>query len=334
MEIPSQLKSSLVIKGEEDNKHKLENLIGEQLVGDGFNEILNNSQTKGAYYTGLNSYHPDNLVKIMNPLSSDLNVMRGTLLFGGLESIAYNANRKRPDLRFFEFGNVYNICPDKKNNDNPMLAYREEKHLGLWVSGKRVYGSWIHADEDSTFFELKAYVLNIFRRIGLSFGGIVVKNSDNDIFHKGLAFMNRGGKLLAEMGIVCRKLQKDSGIENPVYYADINWTAVMKAVRKNTVGFRELSKFPAVSRDLALLLDRNVEFEAIERVAYQSEKKYLKSVELFDVYEGKNLPAGKKSYAVNFILQDESKTLNDKQIDTIMTKVITNLKKELKAELR
>lgn len=334
VEIPSQLKSSLVIKGEEDNKHKLENLIGEQLVGDGFNEILNNSQTKGAYYTGLNSYHPDNLVKIMNPLSSDLNVMRGTLLFGGLESIAYNANRKRPDLRFFEFGNVYNICPDKKNNDNPMLAYREEKHLGLWVSGKRVYGSWIHADEDSTFFELKAYVLNIFRRIGLSFGGIVVKNSDNDIFHKGLAFMNRGGKLLAEMGIVCRKLQKDSGIENLVYYADINWTAVMKAVRKNTVGFRELSKFPAVSRDLALLLDRNVEFEAIERVAYQSEKKYLKSVELFDVYEGKNLPAGKKSYAVNFILQDESKTLNDKQIDAIMTKIITNLKKELKAELR
>lgn len=334
VEIPSQLKSSLVIKGEEDNKHKLENLIGEQLVGDGFNEILNNSQTKGAYYTGLNSYHPDNLVKIMNPLSSDLNVMRETLLFGGLESIAYNANRKRPDLRFFEFGNVYNICPDKKNNDNPMLAYREEKHLGLWVSGKRVYGSWIHADEDSTFFELKAYVLNIFRRIGLSFGGIVVKNSDNDIFHKGLAFMNRGGKLLAEMGIVCRKLQKDSGIENPVYYADINWTAVMKAVRKNTVGFRELSKFPAVSRDLALLLDRNVEFEAIERVAYQSEKKYLKSVELFDVYEGKNLPAGKKSYAVNFILQDESKTLNDKQIDAIMTKIITNLKKELKAELR
>lgn len=334
VEIPSQLKSSLVIKGEEDNKHKLENLIGEQLVGDGFNEILNNSQTKGAYYTGLNSYHPDNLVKIMNPLSSDLNVMRETMLFGGLESIAYNANRKRPDLRFFEFGNVYNICPDKKNNDNPMLAYREEKHLGLWVSGKRVYGSWIHADEDSTFFELKAYVLNIFRRIGLSFGGIVVKNSDNDIFHKGLAFMNRGGKLLAEMGIVCRKLQKDSGIENPVYYADINWTAVMKAVRKNTVGFRELSKFPAVSRDLALLLDRNVEFEAIERVAYQSEKKYLKSVELFDVYEGKNLPAGKKSYAVNFILQDESKTLNDKQIDAIMTKIITNLKKELKAELR
>lgn len=334
VEIPSQLKSSLVIKGEEDNKHKLENLIGEQLVGDGFNEILNNSLTKCAYYTGLNSYHQDNLVKIMNPLSSDLNAMRGTLLFGGLESIAYNANRKRPDLRFFEFGNVYNFSPDKKNNDNPMLAYKEEKHLGLWVSGKRVYGSWIHADEDSTFFELKAYVLNVFRRIGLSFGGVVVKNSDNDIFHKGLAFMNRGGKLLAEMGIVCRKLQKDSGIENPVYYADINWTAVMKAVRKNTISFREISKFPAVSRDLALLLDRNIEFEEIERVAYQSEKKYLKSVELFDVYEGKNLPAGKKSYAVNFILQDESKTLNDKQIDAIMTKIIANLKKELKAELR
>lgn len=334
VEIPTQLKSSLVIKGDEDNKHKLENLVGEQLVGDGFNEILNNSLTRGAYYTELGDYRQENLVKIMNPLSSDLNVLRGTLLFGGLESIAYNANRKNPDLRFFEFGNVYHFSPERKNDDNPMQAYKEEKHLGLWVTGKRVSGSWAHADEDTTFFELKAYVFNIFRRIGLPFGSIVIKNGDNDIFHKSLSVSNRGGKLLAELGVVCKKLQKAAGIESPVYYADINWTQVMKAVRKNSVKFREISKYPAVSRDLALLLDKKVEFVAVERIAYQTERKYLKSVELFDVYEGKNLPAGKKSYAVNFILQDESKTLNDKQIDAIMTKLVANLKKELDAELR
>lgn len=334
VEISTQLKSSLVIKGDEDNKHKLENLIGEQLVGDGFNEILNNSLTKAAYYTDLNCYSQENLVKIMNPLSSDLNVLRGTLLFGGLESIAYNANRKNPDLKFFEFGNVYHYSPDKKNNDNPMLAYKEETHLGLWITGKRVSGSWIHADEDSSFFELKAHVLNIFRRIGLSLGSVVFKESSNNIYHKGLSVMNRGGKLLAELGIICKKLQKAMGIENEVYYADINWTAVTKAVRKSAISFREISKYPAVSRDLALLLDKDVKFEAIERIAYQSEKKFLKEVDLFDVYEGKNLPEGKKSYAVNFILQDESKTLNDKQIDAIMTKIIANLKKELKAELR
>lgn len=334
VEISTQLKSSLVIKGDEDNKHKLENLIGEQLVGDGFNEILNNSLTKAAYYTDLNCYSQENLVKIMNPLSSDLNVLRGTLLFGGLESIAYNANRKNPDLKFFEFGNVYHYSPEKKNNDNPMQAYKEETHLGLWITGKRVSGSWIHADEDSSFFELKAHVLNIFRRIGLPLGSVVFKESSNNIYHKGLSVMNRGGKLLAELGIICKKLQKAMGIENEVYYADINWSAVTKAVRKSTISFREISKYPAVSRDLALLLDKDVKFEAIERIAYQSEKKFLKEVDLFDVYEGKNLPEGKKSYAVNFILQDESKTLNDKQIDAIMTKIIANLKKELKAELR
>ncbi len=334
VETPTQLKSSLVIKGEEDNKHKLENLIGEQLVGDGFNEILNNSLTKGAYYSELGNYRPENLVKIMNPLSSDLNVLRGTLLFGGLESIAYNANRKNGNLRFFEFGNVYIYSPEKKNDENPMQAYKEEKHLGLWITGKRVEGSWAHADEDATFYELKAYVFNIFRRIGLPFGSIVISDGNDDIFSKSLAVTNRGGKLLAELGILSRKQQKAADIETPVYYADINWTAVMKAIRKNTVSFREISKYPAVSRDLALLLDSNVEFAAIEQISYRTEKKFLKSVELFDVYEGKNLPAGKKSYAVNFILQDESKTLNDKQIDAIMTKLITNLKKELNAELR
>ena len=334
MEIPTQLKSSLVIKGEEDQKHKLENLIGEQLVGCGFNEILNNSLTKGAYYDNLKAYPKENLVNIMNPLSSDLNVMRQTLVFGGLESIAYNANRKSPDLRFFEFGNVYLFSPDKQNADNPMAAYKEETHLGLWVTGKRVSGSWAHPDEDSNFYELKAYVMNILTRVGLPFGSVIFKQSENDIFAQATAIEHRGGKLLVEMGVLSRQLQKQAGIDREVYYADINWTALTKVVRKNTISYREISKFPAVSRDLALLLDNNVPFADVEKVAYQSEKKLLKQVELFDVYEGKNLPAGKKSYAVNFILQDEQKTLNDKQIDAIMQKIIANLKKQLNAELR
>lgn len=334
VEIPTQLKSSLVIKGYEDNKHKLENIIGEQLVGCGFNEIMNNSLTKAAYYTDLNKYSEENLVRIINPLSSDLNVMRLTLLFGGLESIAYNANRKNADLRFFEMGNVYKFNKDKQNADNPMLAYKEEAHLALWVTGKRVSGSWAHPNEDSSFYELKAYVDNIFRRLGVASGSIVVKDTDNDIFNCGLALEDRNGKMLAEVGVISKKLLKAFDINNPVYYADIHWNTIVKSISKKAVSFHEISKYPAVSRDLALLIDKSVKFSDIERVARQSEKKYLKSVELFDVYEGKNLPEGKKSYAVNFVLQDESKTLNDKQIDAMMSKLVSNLKKELKAELR
>ena len=335
VEIPTQLKSSLVNKGDEDQKHLLENLIGEQLVGCGFNEILNNSLTKAAYYDGLeNSFKSENLVRIMNPLSSDLNVMRLSILFGGLESIAHNVNRKNPNLKFFEFGNTYFYSPERADVENPMNAYKEETHLGMWVTGKRVEGSWAHPDEQSSFYELKAYVLNVLRRIGLPIGAVVFKESTGDIFSKGMVIENRGGKLLAEMGIVSKKVAKRCDVETEVYFADLNWTALMKAVRKNSVSYTEISKYPAVSRDLALLIDKDVEFSRIEQIAYQTEKKLLKKVELFDVYEGKNLPAGKKSYAVNFILQDEEKTMGDKQIDAIMQKLITNIKKQLNAELR
>lgn len=334
VEIPTQLKSSLVIKGEEDLKHKAENLIGEQLVGCGFNEILNNSLTKGDYYKDLNHYHADHLVRIMNPLSSDLNVMRETLLFGGLESLEHNIKRKNPNLRFFEFGNVYDYNAEKHTVDNPQAAYKEEYHLGLWLTGKRVSGSWAHPEEDTSFYELKAYVENILRRVGLSFAAVVFKKSDNDIFSSAIAIESRGGKLIVEMGVIAKKHLKEFDIEMPVYYAEINWTVLMKAVRKNTVNFHEISKYPPVSRDLALLVDSNVEFVEIEKIAYQSEKKLLKKVELFDVYEGKNLPADKKSYAVNFILQDEEKTLTEKHIEAVMTKLIANLKKHLNAELR
>jgi len=334
VEIPSQLKSSLVIKGDEDIKHRLANLVGEQLLGCGFNEILNNSLTKAAYYDGLQSYPEKNLVRIFNPLSSDLNVMRQTLLFGGLESVAHNINRKSPNLKFFERGNVYTFTPEKQNVENPIAAYKEENMIALWVTGKRVSGSWAHADEASTFFELKAYVMNILSRIGLPFGMLVFKDSESDIFSKATVIVNRGGKKFVEMGLVSKKILKSAGIDQEVYYAELNWTALMKAIKKQKVEYVEISKYPSVSRDLALLLDKNTEFARVEQIAYQSEKKLLKKVELFDVYEGKNLPDGKKSYAVNFILQDEQKTLNDKQIEAIMNKIIANLKKELGAELR
>ena len=334
VEIPTQLKSSLVIKGDEDLKHKLANLVSEQLVGQGFNEILNNSLTKGAYYEGHNAYPVENSVKIMNPLSTDLNVMRQTLLFGGLESIQHNVNRKRQNLRFFEFGNVYTYDPEKQTDDNPMLAYKEQYHCSLLITGKRVEGSWAHANEDSSIYELKAYVINIIRRIGVSQNQFVVKKSDNDIFSTGVTIENRGGKKLYELGIISKKLLKQFGLENPVYYAELNWTALMKIAKKNEVLYTEVPKFPAVSRDLALLVDNSVEFAQIEQIARQTEKKLLKNVELFDVYEGDKLPAGKKSYAVNFILQDNEKTMGDKQIDAIMQKLIANLKKQLNAELR
>ena len=334
VEIPTQLKSSLTIPSDIDKAYHRQNVIGEQLVGCGFREILNNSLTKTAYYTELNKYTEETTVKVMNPLSNDLGVMRQSLLFGGLESISRNINHKMPNLRFFEFGNCYHYSPEKKNDEDPIKAYTEEMHLGIWTTGKRVEGSWAHADEKTSFYELKAYVLNIFTRLGVNPGIVVSETSDNNIFGKALALKARSGKVLCEMGTVCHKLLKKMDIDQEVFYADINWDNVMRAIKKNEVLYHDISKFPSVSRDLALLIDKSVEFEQIEQIAHQTEKKLLKSVELFDVYEGKNLPEGKKSYAVNFILQDETKTLNDKQIEAIMTKLINNLKQKLGAELR
>ena len=334
VEIPTTLKSSLSVKGEVDKSVKLQNLVSEQLVGCGFNEILNNSLTAAAYYEGLESYKPENLVRLMNPLSNDLNVMRATLLFGGLESICHNANRKNADLKFFEFGNCYHFNAEKKNPEKVLAAYSEELHMGLWVTGKRVSNSWAHANEDSSVYELKAYVLNIFRRLGVNFGGLVFGNLTNDIYSVAISVHTRGGKLLATFGVVSKKILKAFDIDNEVYYADLNWKELMKAIKGNAVYYKEISKFPAVKRDLALLIDKNVQFAEIEKIAYETDKKLLKSVELFDVYEGKNLEAGKKSYAVSFMLQDENATLNDKQIDKFMQKLITNLQNKLDAKLR
>ena len=334
VEIPSALKSCLTVKGEHDKSNKLQNLIAEQLVGCGFNEILNNSLTRAGYYDGLESYPSKNLVMLMNPLSTDLNAMRQTLLFGGLESIAHNANRKNADLKFFEYGNCYYYHEEKKNPEKALAAYTEDYHLGLWVTGKKVANSWAHADEDSSVYELKAYVENIFSRVELQMRDLVVGVQDSDIYAASLAVYTRGGKLLASLGIVSHKILKGFDIDNEVYFADINWKELLKAIRNVKVNYVELTKFPAVKRDLALLIDKKVQFAEIEKIAYETEKKLLKEVSLFDVYEGKNLEAGKKSYAVSFMLQDENATLNDKQIDKIMQKLIKNLETKLDAKLR
>ncbi|MFR8835672.1 phenylalanine--tRNA ligase subunit beta [Bacteroides nordii] len=334
VEIPSTLKSSLTTKGDADKSNKLQNLVAEQLVGCGFNEILNNSLTRAAYYDGLETYPSNHLVMLMNPLSADLNSMRQTLLFGGLESIAHNANRKNADLKFFEFGNCYYFDADKKNPEKTLAAYAEDYHLGLWVTGKRVSNSWAHADENCSVYELKAYVENILKRLGLDLHNLVVGNLTDDIFAAALSVNTKGGKRLATFGVVTKKLLKAFDIDNEVYYADFDWKELMKAIRSVKISYKEISKFPAVKRDLALLLDKNVQFAEIEKIAYETEKKLLKEVELFDVYEGKNLEAGKKSYAVSFLLQDESQTLNDKMIDKIMSKLVKNLEEKLNAKLR
>ena len=334
VEIPLQLKGTLTIPTDEDRNRKYINLISEQLVGGGFNEILNNSLTKVSYYKDLNRYTEETTVKILNPLSADLGVMRQTLLFGGLESIVRNANRKNSNLRFFEFGNCYHYDESKKEADKLIKAYTQDQHLGLWVTGKRVENSWAHPNEDASFYELKAYVENILVRLGLSLQAVTLVKGENNIFEDSISIITKAGKIIAELGIVAYKLTKNMGITNEVFFADIYWDNLLKAVKKHVVEYKEISKYPAVSRDLALLVEKTVEFEQIKEIAYSTEKKLLKAVELFDVYEGKNLPEGKKSYAVNFILQDEQKTLNDKQIDSIMKKLIDNLTKRLNAELR
>lgn len=334
VEIPLAINSTLTIKGEEDRSNKLQNIVSEQLVGEGFNEIMNNSLTKKAYYEDMQRFPLKNCVKIMNPLSVDLSVMRQTLLFGGLESLKRNINYKNSNLRMFEFGKCYRYTEENRREGVVLSPYYEDYHLALFLTGKRVEGSWIHPDEDSSFFELKAYVENLFTRLGICLGFLKISESSDDVFSQSLVLKNRGGKVLCEMGIVNPAQTAKADISAPVYFADIDWEAVMKETRKNTISFRELSNYPAVSRDLALLVDKSVTFQQIEEVAYGSERNLLKKVELFDVYEGRNLPEGKKSYAVNFVIQDVNKTLQDKQIEKVMQTLVHNLQTKLGATLR
>ncbi len=334
VEFSDNVKSNLSYQTPTDRSYKLQNLIYEQLCGCGFNEILNNSLTRSAYYDNLSTYPVSHCVMLMNPLSADLNCMRQTLLFGGLESVEHNAKRKNGNIRFFEFGNCYDYNVDHKKEGETLAEFSEDYRLGLWVSGSRVDNSWAHPDEKSSVYELKAYVENILVRLGVNLQKVIFGNLANDIYSAGLSITTSSGRQLGTMGIVSPKLCKEMDIDTDVYYAELSWTLLMKEVKKSKVTFSEISKFPAVKRDLALLLDKTVQFAEIEKIATDSERKLLKDVALFDVYEGKNLPAGKKSYAVSFYLQDEGKTLNDKQIDAIMKKIQTNLEQKLGAQLR
>ncbi|MFT4169840.1 MAG: phenylalanine--tRNA ligase subunit beta [Dysgonomonas sp.] len=333
IEIGESLKSNLSYQTPTDRSYDLQNLISEQLTGAGFMEILNNSLTKEAYYTGLNTYPDSACVHLLNPLSADLNVMRQSLLFGGLESIAYNRNRKNNDLKFYEFGNCYYFEADKKDAEKPLNEYSEEFHLGIWLCGDSVNNSWAAPTEKSSVYQLKAYIENVLLRLGIPADKYEYEPVSNDIYSSALIIKTRN-RVLGTLGIVAKKLLKQTDVNTEVFFAELNWDAMMKEIKKHKVTFAEISKYPVVKRDLALLLDKAVLFDQIERIARKSEKKLLKEVSLFDVYEGKNLPEGKKSYAVNFVLQDDEKTLTDKQIDAIMQKIQKSLEQELGASLR
>ena len=334
VEFNEEVKACLSYQTPTDHSYKMQNLISEQLCGCGFNEIMNNSLTRSAYYSDLTAYPEKNCVRLMNPLSADLNVMRQTLLFGGLESAEHNMKRRRGNIRFYEFGNCYQYDETKKKEGETLAGFSEDYRLGIWLAGNRVENSWAHPNEKTTVYELKAYVENVLSRLGLNLGKLVFGVLTDDIYSAGLSITTQSGRRLGSLGIVSKKILKAMDIDVEVYFAELSWTALMKETKKNKVTYTEISKFPAVKRDLALLLDKSVAFADIEKIAGESERKLLKSVTLFDVYEGKNLPAGKKSYAVSFYLQDDNKTLNDKQIDAIMKKIQTNLEQKLGAQLR
>ncbi|HEY5589921.1 MAG TPA: phenylalanine--tRNA ligase subunit beta [Paludibacter sp.] len=333
VEIGETLKATLSYSSKPDS-YRLQTLIAEQLTAQGFNEVLNNSLTKGAYYTDLTSFPAAHSVKMMNPLSSDLNVMRQTLLFGGLDNINRNINRKNADLKFYEFGNCYYYHAENKKAGENLAAYTEDFHLSLWLTGNKRAQSWTAADEKSTVYELKAFLENIFIRLGFNMRNLVVGEYADDLLSEALTIYSRSGKKLAVYGVVHPKIRKVMDIDSEVFYADLNWDAILTELGEHVVRYTEIPKFPEVKRDLALLIDKSVTFAEIEKIAYETERKLLKSVNLFDVYEGKNLEAGKKSYAVSFILQDDTKTLTDGQIEPIMKRLQQNFETKLGAKLR
>ena len=328
-----ELKSSITYAVKPDT-HKLQNTIAEQLTGAGFNEILNNSLTKIAYYKDLQSYPESEAVKMLNPLSADLSVMRQTLLFGGLESTSYNRNRKNSNLKVYEFGNCYHYHAEKKNTENPLKAYSEELHLSLWISGNKAKQSWTDSERKVNFYDLKGYAETILIRLGLKNSAITTSDYSSDILSNGLMLTSKTNLPIATLGIVSSKVLKQFDIDTEVFFADFYWENLLKIVGNQTVRYHEIPKFQAVKRDLALVLDKDIRFQDIEELALATEKNLLKKVQLFDVYEGKNIDQDKKSYAVSFILQHEQKTLEDKQIDGIMQKLLAAFETQLGAKLR
>ena len=312
----------------------LQNKVSDHLTGAGFNEILNNSLTRISYYNNPTSYPVEQAVKIMNPLGSELSVMRQTLLFGGLESIARNRNHRRTNLKFYEFGACYHYHSEKAGSEKPLDAYSEEMHLGIWMCGNRGEISWTDSERKVSFFDLKGHVINALTRIGIPAGQYIMQPYESDIYNQAIACCTRSGKVLAHLGIVSKRLLKAFDIDTDVFYADIAWKVVLKQLKNSKTTYHDIPKYPEVKRDLALLLDKNITFQQVENIAFEIERKLLKKVVLFDVYEGKNLEPGKISYAINFTLQDADKTLQDKQIDNVMQRLIQAFQEKLGATIR
>ncbi len=303
--------------------HKIQNIIGDQLASLGFFETLSNSLTTPNYAALSEQLKEEHNISMLNPLSSDLSVLRQSLLFSGLEAVSFNINRRRSDLKFFEFGKTYHgFTQDKRE---------EFKHLALFVTGNQADENWNSPSTKSDFFYLKGYVINVLERLGVS--NYNESPVSSDVFAEGVSF-SLGKMKLVDFGLVKKPILKHFDIAQEVLFADFDWDTILTIVKRNKVVFQPIPKYPEVRRDFALLLDDQVTFESIYKIARKTEKQLLKSVNLFDVYQGKNLPAGKKSYAVSFTLQDENKTLNDKQIDKIMSKLQSNFESQLGAELR
>ena len=310
------------ISFDSDINVKVENIVADQLSSLGFNETMANSLTKADYLELSENLNPEHSVEMLNPLSNDLKVMRQSLLFSGLESVAYNINRKQNSLKFYEFGKTYHKYES---------GYQEDKHLTLFVTGNRTQDSWKVASQASDFFYLKGIVTALLSRLGID--NLKTTPIKSDVFSEGIT-LSLGKMKLVELGVVKRAILKEFSIKQEVLFADFNWQTILGLVGNKKIKVADLPKFPAVKRDLALLLDNKVEFKDIYNLAFQSERKLLKEVDLFDVYEGDKLPEGKKSYAVSFVLQDENKTLEDKQIDKIMQKLQQTFEKNLDAVLR
>ncbi|PKV51671.1 phenylalanyl-tRNA synthetase beta subunit [Aquimarina sp. MAR_2010_214] len=302
--------------------HNVQNTISNQLVGQGFSEMLANSLTSPDYIALSEQLKNENNVEMLNPLSNDLAVMRQSMLFSGLEAVSYNSNRKRSDLKLFEFGKTYHNYEDKRT---------ENKHLSIIISGDRSKETWTTNSQTSDFFYLKGIILSVLERLGIT--RLKTSPVKNDVFAEGLS-LSIGKSRLVDFGILKKPVLKHFSISQEVLYADFNWDVILEYVRHNKIKYTDIPKFPEVRRDFALLLDDSIKFEEIHTIAKQTEKQILKDVNLFDVYQGKNLPKGKKSYAVSFILQDDNKTLTDKQIDKIMNKLQYNFENKLGAELR
>lgn len=330
-----ELHACLSFKTAVDAADDLRRVVAEQLTGAGWNEILNNSLTAESYYGNLAEYPADHCVRLLNPLSQDLSVMRQTLLFGGLESVAHNINRRSADLAFYEFGNVYFRNPEKEpTTDSPLAPYREGARLGMWLTGATRAANWLRQSEEATFFDLKAAVANVLARCGIAPVFKAEDAAEGSVFAASLAIVNEKGLLLGRAGVVAPALLKGADIKQPVMFAELDWDAVCRLAARHNALYTPLPKTQAVKRDLSLLIDSAVTMAEIEAAVREAERRLLQRVELFDVYEGDKLPAGKKSYAISIFLQDPEKTLQDKYIDKIMAKVVDTLSRRFNAQLR